>query len=125
MKPFDRSDRVAGEIQRILSLTLQKQVKDPDLFHTTVTGVRVTRDLRLARVYFTCPGGETGRRETIHGFQRASGFLKRTLASQLGLRYMPDLEFLYDESFDYGDRIDRLLKSLQSEHGSDHRSSEE
>jgi len=118
MKPFTRSDRVAGQIQKALSDILKKRIRDPRLEMATITGVRVSSDLRLARIYFVTPGGEKTRKEATNGFQRARGYVKRTLARQLGLRYMPDLKFFYDESFDYGSHIDSLLRSIKTDNGS-------
>jgi len=117
MKPFSRSDRVGGQIQRALSDLLHKNVGDPRLGGTTITGVRMTRDLRIAKIYFTMPGGKAKSRETEEGFKSAVGFVKRSLAHKLGLRYMPALQFFYDESFDYGSNIDRLLQSTKKQHG--------
>jgi len=123
MKPFTRADRVGGQIQKSLSAILWKEIKDPRLAHVTITGVKVTRDLRLARVYFMIESPQSGdkqhREEAIQGFASALGYIKRTLAQMLGLRYMPDLTFFYDESFDYGARIDSVLKALKKENGSD------
>jgi ribosome-binding factor A len=120
MKTFPRAERVGGQIQKLLSEILQRNTKDPRLKTATVTGVQMTRDLKLARVYFAVSGGASHREEVLRGFNSARGYLKRALAAELALRYMPDLTFFYDESFDYGDRIDRLLKSLNTEHGPDH-----
>lgn len=85
-----------------------------------ITGVKVSQDLKLARIYFTMFGGSISKEAASEGFKRAQGFVKRSLARQLGLRYMPELEFFYDESFDYGDRIDKLLTSIKVENGSNH-----
>jgi ribosome-binding factor A len=118
MKTFPRADRVGGQIQKLLTEVLRRRTKDPRLVAATITGVEMTRDLRIARVYFTISGGEKYREASLQGFQSARGYLKRTLAAELGLRYMPDLVFYYDESFDYGDHIDRLLKSIHTDNGS-------
>lgn len=120
MKTFSRADRVAGLIQEITAALLQKHIHDPRLALTTITGVKLSADLKLAKIYFTCQGGESGRQEAIEGFQRAHGYVKRMLAQQLGLRYMPELIFLYDESFDYAARIEKVLKSLNIEDGPNH-----
>lgn len=115
MKSYSRAERVAGLIQQTLSEILNRSVKDPRLEFTTITDVKVTRDLRIARVYFSTAGGETEKvQEALQGFRSASGFVKAELAKRLELRYMPELEFYYDESFDYGSRIDQLLKSIRS-----------
>jgi len=121
MTGYSRADRVGGLIQQILSDLLHREINDPRLQMTTITGVTLTKDLRLARIYFATAGGKASSEEAVQGFRSASGFIKRRLGPQLGLRYMPELEFFYDESFDYGARIDRLLKSIApSSDGPDH-----
>ncbi len=118
MSHFTRAVRVSGLIQKTLSDILQKQTKDPRLEMTTITSVKMSRDLRLARVYYSTPGGEKRCKAAAQGFESALGFFKRTLARQLGLRYMPDIKFYYDESFDYGARIDKLLNQIKKNNGS-------
>ncbi|MFH1977075.1 MAG: 30S ribosome-binding factor RbfA [Pseudomonadota bacterium] len=115
MTLFSRADRVASQIQKILSEILIKDIKDPRLDMATITGVKMSRDLKLARIYFTISGSNKSAEDAAIGFKSAAGYLKRTLASQLGLRYMPDLSFFYDESFDYGARIETLLKTLKND----------
>ena len=123
MKPFVRADRVSGQIQKELSDLLIKQIRDPRLDMATITGVKMSPDLKLARIYFTISGTFPDKEKTIanavKGFDSALGFIKRTLAKQLGLRYMPDLRFFYDTSFDYGSRIDAVLNDLKNDHASD------
>lgn len=119
MTLFSRADRVAGQIQKILSEILIRDIKDPRLDMATITGVKMSRDLKLARIYFTISGGSKSVEDASKGFKSATGYLKRTLASRLGLRYMPDLAFFYDESFDYGDKIETLLKTLKNDDGPD------
>lgn len=119
MTLFSRADRVAGQIQKILSEILIRDIKDPRLDMATITGVKMSRDLKLARIYFTISGSNKSAEDASKGFKSAAGYLKRTLAGQLGLRYMPDLAFFYDESFDYGARIDTLLRNLKNDDGTD------
>ena len=119
MKPFARSERVGGQIQKLISELLQKTLNDPRLEMATITTVRLTSDLRLARVYFTVTGGVENRSEAARGFQCATGYIKRSLAPRLGLRYMPDLKFFYDETFEYGTHINQVLKSLNIEDETD------
>lgn len=117
MKPFARSDRVGGQIQKILSEILLKKVKDPRLKHASITDVKLSRDLRIARVYFVISGNKKNIEEALEGFKSALGYVKRTVARQLGLRYMPDLKFFYDDSFDYGSHIDNVLNALKADDG--------
>lgn len=120
MKSYPRAQRVAGEIQKRLAELLQRGVKDPRVAQVTITGVRLSDDLKQAQVYFVTPGGPAGQQRAAAGFRSAMGFLRRELAQGLGLRAMPEIRFRYDSSFDYGERIDRLLKTLESEHAEDY-----
>ncbi|MGD9056641.1 MAG: 30S ribosome-binding factor RbfA [Desulfobacterales bacterium] len=119
MIPFARSDRVSGLIQKVLSEILQKDIKDPRLKMATITGVDVSRDLKVARIYFTTPDGEQEKDAAIKGFNSARGYIKRTLAHELGLKYMPDIQFFYDASIEYGAHIDRLIKLTKERNGTD------
>ena len=119
MMPFTRSDRVCGLIQKVLCEILQKEIKDPRLKMATITGVEVSRDLRLARIYFTTSNGEHKKQAAIKGFNSARGFIKRALANELDLKYMPDIKFFYDESIEYGSHIDSLIKLTKEKNGTD------
>ena len=94
-----------------------KKVKDPRLEHVHITDVKLSRDLRIARIYFVTSGNKKNIEAALEGFKSAIGYVKRSLARQLGLRYMPDLKFFYDESFDYGSRIDKVLKAVKADNG--------
>jgi ribosome-binding factor A len=122
MTPFSRADRVSGLIQEVLSNLLKKDIHDPRLKMVTITNVKMSRDLRLARIYFSIYGDNSKAEAAAKGFESARGFIKRSLAHKLSLRYMPDLVFFYDESFDYGSQIDELLKRIITENGRDNQS---
>jgi ribosome-binding factor A len=119
MKPFARSDRVGCQIQKVLSDILLKRVKDPRLKTASITGVKMSRDLRIARVYFITADGNKNIAQTIEGFKSALGYVKFKLAAELGLRYMPELRFFYDESFEYGVHIDEILSRIHDEDRAD------
>jgi ribosome-binding factor A len=122
MIPFSRADRVGGLIQEVLSNLLKKDIHDPRLKMATITNVRMSRDLKLARIYFSIYGDNSKAEAAAKGFESARGFIKRSLARKLSLRYMPDLTFFYDESFDYGSHIDELLKRVLTENGRNNQS---
>ena len=113
-RSFNRAERVGGQVQKVLAGLIRKGINDPRLALATISGVTMSRDLRIAKVYFTAPGGAHDEQELLAGFESAKGFIKRELARELCLRYMPDLKFFYDASFDYGAHINRVLKSLQT-----------
>jgi len=122
MIPFSRADRVSGLIQEVLSELLKKKIHDPRLAMATISSVKMSRDLKLARIYFTIYGDSQKSEAAAQGFESARGFIKRSLAPRLGLRYMPDLKFFFDESFDYGSHIDQLLEKITTDNGPDHQS---
>lgn len=115
MTTFTRAQRVSGHIQKALTDILRKDIKDPRIGMVTITHVKLTNDLRIARVYFALTGSKKTIEEAQAGFNSARGYLKRTLAHQLGLRYMPNIEFYYDDSFDYASQIDELLRSIHKD----------
>lgn len=120
MTPFSRADRVGGLIQKVLSDILKKNIRDPRLKMATITSVKVSRDLKQARIYFTTSGDSQKKGAAIKGFNSAHGFIKRVLAHELDLKYMPEIIFFYDESLEYGAHIDELIKSIKGENGSNH-----
>jgi len=115
MKPFSRAERVGGLIHEVLSELLKKEIKDPRLEMITITAVKMSDDLKQAKVYFAISGNPEAKTGAIEGFNSAAGFLKKKLGRQLELRYMPALKFFYDESLDYGAHIDQVLKSINSD----------
>ncbi len=115
MKPFARSDRIGNRIQSALSDLIRRKINDPRLEMATITGVKVTPDLREADIFFTTSGGEKSQKDAMDAFTGSTGFFRKTLAGQLKLRYMPKLRFVHDGSFDYGARINSVLKELKKD----------
>ena len=113
MSAPNRPERVAQVIQQHLAQVFARgNMKDPRLGLVTITGAKISPDLRQARVYWTVHGDAKVQAETKQGLEAARGFLRRELG-QLGLRVVPDLAFSYDEAIDRGDRIDQLLREAK------------
>lgn len=115
---YKRCDRVADLIQREIADLLLRRVKDPRVANLTVTGVDVSADLQHARVFYCIMGGnsdENSRKHASLGLEKAGGFIRQEIGKRLRLRYIPQLDFQYDTSFDYGDKIERLLKELHKD----------
>ncbi|GAB4242878.1 MAG: 30S ribosome-binding factor RbfA [Deltaproteobacteria bacterium] len=113
----DRPARVAERIREEISLLLSRKAKDPGLSSVTVTGVTVTPDLRIAHVNYSALVDPAERPAVAKALRRSSGFLRRELGRLLELRYAPDLQFHYDDSYDRGARIDSLLRGLPGKEG--------
>jgi ribosome-binding factor A len=110
-----RPDRVGDQIRSELALLIAREVHDPGVGFLTLTRVRVTPDLQLARVFYTSLGDERAQRETARALRRAAPFLRRQLGQRIRLRRVPELEFLYDESIAQNDRIEQILQDLKAE----------
>jgi ribosome-binding factor A len=115
MGGFKRADRVADLIRMEVADLLLKQVKDPRIGAVTITGVKVTDDLRMAKIFFVEMGKDGCSEEVQAGLNQARGFLRRELGRRLQLRFVPELLFAYDPSFAYGNRIERLLSEIHRE----------
>ncbi|NUR55419.1 MAG: 30S ribosome-binding factor RbfA [Acidobacteria bacterium] len=113
--PGSRPDRVGDQIRSELAQLIAREVHDPGVGFLTLTRVKVTPDLQLARVYYTSLGDEKAQRETARALRRAAPFLRRQLGQRIRLRRVPDLEFFYDESIAQNDRIEQILQELKAE----------
>ena len=111
----NRPQRVGEAIRDELSTLLAREVHDPGIGFITLTTVKVSPDLQLARVYYTSMADEKGRRETAKALQRATPFLRRQISQRLRLRRAPELQFFYDESVAHQDRIEQILQELKAE----------
>jgi len=110
---YQRSDRVGDLLLELIAELLNREIRDPRVHSVTLTGARVSKDLRHAMVYFTLLGGEQGRTEALAGLKSATGFIRSRVGKQLNLRFVPSIEFAYDKAEDEARRIDALLKKLR------------
>ena len=111
---YQRSERVGDLILEVIVELLQRDIHDPRVSGVTLTGVKVSKDLRHARVYFNLLGGQADRGAVLTGLKSATGFIRTKVGKQLKLRFVPEFEFTYDESEDAAQRIDELLKQVKS-----------
>jgi ribosome-binding factor A len=111
----NRPDRVGEAIRDELSQLIAREVHDPGVGFVTLTRVKVSPDLQLARIYYTIMGDEKTRRETDKALKRATPFLRRQLARRIRLRRVPEIAFFYDESIAHQDRIEQILQELKAE----------
>ncbi len=111
--PSRRQQQVADQIQREISVLVQRELKDPRLGFVTITSVDISPDLRFARVFYSVMGTPEEEKATQVALERASGFLRHELAGRVDLRFVPDLSFRHDPSIAHGDRIARLLAAIE------------
>jgi len=110
-REFKRTDRVGDEIQRELALLLQREVKDPRVPMTTVSAVKVSRDLLNANVYVTFLGRDNAEQiaDAVSVLNHMSGFLRSMLAQRVRMRQLPRLMFHYDDSLSRGRHLSSLI----------------
>lgn len=111
--PGRRPQRVGEQIREEISSLLLGELKDPRLGFVTVTAVRVTPDLREARIYVSVLGRGEERQQSLRALEAASSFLRRQLAQRLRMRRVPALRFEFDTSIERGARIEELLQQAQ------------
>jgi ribosome-binding factor A len=112
-KESRRSQRVADVVRAELSRLLLLEAHDPDLKRVTVTDVEMPPDLKSARVFFSCLGGEEERVQALAALRRAAGYLRREVGQRCQLRYAPELHFVADRSLERGARIEELLLQVR------------
>jgi ribosome-binding factor A len=111
---YNRSDRVGDLLQELVSQLLMKEVSDPRIGAITLTGVEVSKDLRHAKIYFSILAGSEKKEQVTSGLKSATGFIRGRAAKDLKLRFVPTIEFIYDETEDRAQRIEDLLKGTKS-----------
>jgi ribosome-binding factor A len=110
-----RPQRVGDLIREVICEMLLRDLNDPRLESVTITEVEVTADLKLATVFFSAMGNQSREEACLQGLQSATGYIRKKMGKELRLRYVPDLLFKVDQSFEYGSKIDRLIRTLQEE----------
>ena len=110
-----RPERLGDQVRAELCLLLQRSVRDSLVRAVTITHVRMTLDLRHARVYYTTLGNLDTRRKTALGLSRATRFLRGRLARRIRVRHVPELTFVYDDSIEREHRIAQVLEELHDD----------
>jgi ribosome-binding factor A len=114
-----RAVRVGDQLLREIADLLVKKVRDPRIKAATLTGVRLSDDLRHARVYYSVMGNKEDFERTQVGLDSAKGFIKKEIGRRMGLKYMPDITFKHDHSLAKGYHMERLFGKLKLEDSDD------
>jgi ribosome-binding factor A len=108
-----RHERIAEEIHHEIDIMLAGELKDPRLETSmTVTEVRVTPDLKKARIYVAIEGTPKEQADALKGLEAAAGYIRRDITERLRMRRYPELIFIHDHSIEEGRRIDDLLRQV-------------
>jgi len=107
-----RKDRIASVLIRAMSEIIEHEIKDPRLGLVTVTTVDVSSDLKKAIVYFSSLNDKNVALATLN---RAKGYIRTELANRVRIKYIPDIEFKIDNSYEYGKKIDALIDEISQD----------
>lgn len=108
--------RISEEVKRELGALIRSEIKDPRLPElTSITAVRVTKDLRYATVYVSVLGDENDRKNALEALKSASGFIRREIGRRMSLRYTPEFKFEIDRSIERGIHMSSLIDKTIAE----------
>lgn len=106
-------ERLNNSFVEKISEILHNDVKDKNVKFVTITDVKITNDLSFAKVYFTSLDDD--RKKITDALNKASGFIRSELCNKVKIRKMPEIIFVYDESIDYGKKIENILERINNE----------
>lgn len=110
-------ERLGATFVEEISKIIKEEVKDPDISFVTITSCNISSDLSYAKVYCTCLND--GRRdEILKTLNKASGFIRKELCNRVEIRKMPEINFVYDNSIEYGNKIEQILEEIKKEDSS-------
>lgn len=112
MLPYKRSQRVGDLLREEIADIIIYRLKDPRIGFVTVTGVDVTDDLKIAKVYVSILKDEE-KETTLEILNSAKSFIRSELSKRVRMKFIPSIEFRLDTSIEYGSRIEKLLKEIK------------
>ena len=108
-----KNTRINGEVQRELSQIIRNEIKDPRIaMMTSVTAVEVAHDLKTCKAYISVLGDDKAKEDTIAGLRSAEGYVRRLLAKNVNLRNTPEIQFVLDQSIEYGVTMSKLIDDV-------------
>ena len=116
---YKRKDRVGDLLKREIAEIIQSELKDPGLGFVTVTGAKLSADLKQARIFYSVLGDEDSKQKTASALKRASGFIQNEIGRRLKLKYTPEIFFQFDESIEYGAHIQELIEKIRRDEESE------
>jgi ribosome-binding factor A len=112
-----RAVRVGDQILKEIAILLLKRVKDPRVQGVTVTGIKLSNDLKVATVYFSVIGKDIEIKRALDGLNSAKGFIKREIGLRMKLRYVPEIKFLHDPTLESGSHLDKIFEEIHKNEG--------
>jgi ribosome-binding factor A len=109
-----RIKRLNHAFMEEISMILMEEVRDEDLKFLTITGCDITNDLSYAKVYFTVLDKDK-KEKVLEDINNAASFIRGKLSERIEIRHTPELKFIYDDSIEYGEKIEKIIDKLHKE----------
>ena len=109
-----RIKRLNHAFMEEISMILMEEVRDEDLKFVTITGCDITNDLSYAKVYFTVLDKDK-KEKVLEDINNAASFIRGNLSERIDIRHTPELKFIYDDSIEYGEKIEKIIDKLHKE----------
>ena len=116
---MSRLERITQTVKREISNIIHDELKDPRLGFVTITRLELTRDLRIAKVFYSVLGDEKQKNNTLSALKSAKGFIRCLIGERIRLRFVPELIFKEDNSIEYSIFIDKELEKIK--HSDEHK----
>ena len=108
---MERTDRIAEEIKKVISEMIQNELKDPRVKGLiSITKVMLTKDLKFCKIYVSVMGADKG--EVLQGIKSGAGYMRKELGNRVQIRILPELQFVIDDSIEYGAHIDKVIRDI-------------
>ena len=117
---YQRKDRIGDLIKKEIAHIIQNELKDPGIGFVTITAVKVSVDLKHAKIFYSVLGDEDSKRKSESALRRASGFIQHEIGKKLKLKYTPEIFFQFDGSAEYGAHIEGLIQKIHRDERPDH-----
>ena len=106
-------DRLGSSFVKVISEILATEIKDENIKFVTITSCEITNDLSFAKVYFTVLDMNK-KKDTIKALEKAKSFIRGEISKRINIRHTPELRFVFDDSIEYGNKIERLINDINN-----------
>jgi ribosome-binding factor A len=113
-----RVQKVERELKKQIGIIFQQDLNDPRIGFVTITEVKLSADLKFAKIYYSVLGNKKQEKKTLDAISKASPYIRRLLARRMILRFVPELKFYYDETFEKAMHVDELLDDFKNDESS-------
>lgn len=114
IKKHHRSDRMEGELQKVLAEIIREELKDPRLFMITIMDIKVAKDLSFAKIFISHLKEEKAK-EGLDALNKAKGFIRKQIGIKMKLRIVPEIAFFIDDTLSHSLKIQEMLRDIKKD----------